>query len=108
LLDAESVLRFGTKLAALNIAFATHCESPPLQCSVTWSTIPPATTDCPRLSIFFAVEQLAPIVRELQRDGYSIRGIAAELDKRKVETPRGGSWHPPLVKRIVGRLNAGT
>jgi yecA family protein len=29
---------------------------------------------------------------------------AAELDKRKVETPRGGAWHPQLVKRIVQRL----
>jgi hypothetical protein len=49
-------------------------------------------------------EQLAPVIRELQRDGYSMRGIAVELDKRKVETPRGGAWHPQLVKRIVQRL----
>jgi Recombinase len=34
-------------------------------------------------------------------DGYSMRGIATELDKRKVKTPRGGVWHPQLVKRIV-------
>jgi hypothetical protein len=33
-----------------------------------------------------------------------VRGIAAELEKRKVQTPRGGSWHPQLVKRIVERL----
>jgi hypothetical protein len=39
-------------------------------------------------------------------DGYSMRGIAVELDKRKVETPRGGAWHPQLVKRIVQRLDA--
>ena len=49
-------------------------------------------------------EQLAPVIRELQRDGYSMRGIAVELDKRKVPTPRGGAWHPQLVKRIVRRL----
>jgi hypothetical protein len=49
-------------------------------------------------------EQLAPVIRELQQDGYSMRGIAAELEKRKVETPRGGEWHPQLVKRIVQRL----
>jgi DNA invertase Pin-like site-specific DNA recombinase len=49
-------------------------------------------------------EQLAPIIRELQRDGFSMRGIAAELEKRKVETPRGGAWHPQLVSRIVQRL----
>ena len=51
-------------------------------------------------------EQLAPIIRELQRDGYSMRGIAGELNKRKVETPRGGAWHPQLVKRIVQRLGS--
>ena len=44
-------------------------------------------------------EQYAPIIRELQRDGYSMRSIATELDKRKVKTPRGGVWHPQLVKR---------
>jgi DNA invertase Pin-like site-specific DNA recombinase len=49
-------------------------------------------------------EQLAPVIREMQKRGYSIRGMAIELDKRKVPTPRGGSWHPQLVKRIVGRL----
>jgi hypothetical protein len=32
-----------------------------------------------------------PIICELQQQGYSMRGIAAELDKRKVETPRGGA-----------------
>jgi DNA invertase Pin-like site-specific DNA recombinase len=50
-------------------------------------------------------EQLAPVIRELQRDGYSMRGIAVELDKRKVPTPRGGAWHPQLVSRIVQRLD---
>jgi Recombinase len=49
-------------------------------------------------------KQLAPIIRTLQRDGYSMRGIANELTERKVQTPRGGSWHPQLVKRIVERL----
>jgi hypothetical protein len=34
-----------------------------------------------------------------------MRGIAVELDKRKVPTPRGGSWHPQVVKRIVQRLD---
>ncbi len=53
-------------------------------------------------------EQLAPVIRELQRDGYSMRGMAVELEKRKVPTPRGGSWHPQLVKRIAERLDVGT
>ena len=49
-------------------------------------------------------KQLAPIIRELQRGGYSMRGIANELKKRRVQTPRGGSWHPHLVKRVMQRL----
>jgi DNA invertase Pin-like site-specific DNA recombinase len=49
-------------------------------------------------------EQLAPVIRGLQHHGYSMRGIAVELEKRKVPTPRGGAWHPQLVSRIVQRL----
>jgi DNA invertase Pin-like site-specific DNA recombinase len=49
-------------------------------------------------------ERLAPVIRELQQRGLSMRAIAAELRKRKVETPRGGTWHPQLVTRIVERL----
>jgi hypothetical protein len=49
--------------------------------------------------------QYAPIIRELQQRGYTMRGMADELTKRKVETPRGGCWHPQLVKRVVQRLN---
>jgi hypothetical protein len=33
-----------------------------------------------------------------------MRGIAVELNWRKVQTPRGGAWHPQLVKRVVQRL----
>jgi DNA invertase Pin-like site-specific DNA recombinase len=51
-------------------------------------------------------EQLAPIIRDLQRQGFtSMRGIAAELERRKEATPRGGAWHPQLVSRIVQRLD---
>jgi hypothetical protein len=50
-------------------------------------------------------EQIAPVIRELQKRGYTMRGIAVELDKRKTPTPRGGAWHPQLAKRIVQRLD---
>jgi DNA invertase Pin-like site-specific DNA recombinase len=50
--------------------------------------------------------QLEPIIRPLLSNGYSMRGIALELNKRKRPTPRGGSWHPQLVRRIVQRLGA--
>jgi DNA invertase Pin-like site-specific DNA recombinase len=49
-------------------------------------------------------EQLAPVIREMQKRGYSIRGMADELTKRKVPTPNGGTWHPQTVKRVVERL----
>jgi hypothetical protein len=51
--------------------------------------------------------QLAPLIRDFQKRGYSMRGIANELKKRRVQTARGGSWHPQLVKRIMQRLDAG-
>jgi hypothetical protein len=40
-----------------------------------------------------------------QRRDYSIRGMAIELTKRNVLTPRGSSSHPQLVKRIVQWLD---
>jgi DNA invertase Pin-like site-specific DNA recombinase len=49
---------------------------------------------------------LAPVLRDLQRQGLSLRGIAAELTKRKVPTLRGGAWHPQLVARVLQRLQA--
>jgi hypothetical protein len=41
-----------------------------------------------------AADLLAPIIRELRHNGYSIAG---EFEKRRVEKPRGGTWHPQLV-----------
>jgi hypothetical protein len=48
--------------------------------------------------------ELAPVIRDLQAKGYSLRGMAAELTKRKVPTPRGGRWSAQTVKMVVGRL----
>jgi DNA invertase Pin-like site-specific DNA recombinase len=50
--------------------------------------------------------ELAPVLRDLKKRGLSLRAVAAELTKRRVPTPRGGAWHPQLVKRIVERLDA--
>jgi DNA invertase Pin-like site-specific DNA recombinase len=50
-------------------------------------------------------EQLASVIRE-SREGRSIRGIAVELEKQSMPSPRGGKWHPQLVKRVVQRLDA--
>ena len=47
---------------------------------------------------------LAPVLRDLKQQGLSLRGMAAELTKRRVPTPRGGAWHPQLVARVLERL----
>jgi hypothetical protein len=49
---------------------------------------------------------LVPSSSHLSSVSYSatvIRCVASllDLEKRKIETPRGGAWHPQLVKRIV-------
>ena len=49
-------------------------------------------------------KELEPVIREMQDKGYSMRRMAVELTKRKVKTPRGGTWHPQTVKMIMQRL----
>jgi hypothetical protein len=41
---------------------------------------------------------LRPILAELA--GMSARAVAAELNKRKIETPVGGRWHALTVFRV--------
>jgi DNA invertase Pin-like site-specific DNA recombinase len=48
--------------------------------------------------------ELSPIMRDLKNQGLSLRGMAAELTKRGVPTPRGGARHPQLVTRVLERL----
>lgn len=36
----------------------------------------------------------------------SLREIAQRLNERHIEAPRGGSWHPSGVKRVLERLRA--
>ncbi len=50
--------------------------------------------------------ELGPLLRDLQKRGLSLRGIAAELMKRRVPTPRGRVWHPQLVARVLERLQS--
>jgi DNA invertase Pin-like site-specific DNA recombinase len=48
---------------------------------------------------------LGPTIRELRTAGItSVRAIAAELNKRKVPTARGGEWHATSVVRLLARL----
>lgn len=45
--------------------------------------------------------QVAPIARDLQAAGNSLRAIAAELTSRGIPTPRGGEWRAIQIKRIL-------
>ena len=47
-------------------------------------------------------KSLKPILVELRH--LPVETIAAELTKRKVETPRGGRWHGRTVARLLDRL----
>jgi DNA invertase Pin-like site-specific DNA recombinase len=48
--------------------------------------------------------ELAPVVCDLQAKGYSLRGMASELTRRKIATPCGGRWSAQTVKMVVRRL----
>jgi hypothetical protein len=48
--------------------------------------------------------ELGPVLRDLRQRGLSLRGVAAELMKRRILTPRGRVWHPQLVARVHERL----
>jgi DNA invertase Pin-like site-specific DNA recombinase len=47
--------------------------------------------------------KLAPVLRELQEAGLSARGMAAELNRRRVATPADKQWHAQTVIRMVRR-----
>jgi DNA invertase Pin-like site-specific DNA recombinase len=51
-------------------------------------------------------KQLEPILGELKGQGLSLAKIAAELNKRKVATPRGGRWDHSSVGNVLRRLAA--
>jgi len=51
-------------------------------------------------------EQLQPVIAELKGNGLSLAKIAAELNKRKVATPRGGRWDHSSVRNVLQRLAA--
>ena len=45
------------------------------------------------------------VLKDVQENGYlSFSAIAAELNRREIEAPRGGRWYPASVARLVSRL----
>lgn len=51
-------------------------------------------------------EALRGVVAEIKGSGVTTCvGIAAELNRRYIATPRGGAWHAASVARLLGRLS---
>ena len=50
--------------------------------------------------------ELEPVITELKGEGLSLARMAAELNKRKVATPRGGRWDHSSVRNVMKRLAA--
>jgi DNA invertase Pin-like site-specific DNA recombinase len=50
--------------------------------------------------------ELEPLLTELKGQGLSLAKIAAELNKRKVPTPRCGRWDHSSVRNVMRRLPA--
>jgi DNA invertase Pin-like site-specific DNA recombinase len=49
---------------------------------------------------------LRGIVDDIRRSGITtVRGIAEELHTRGIRAPRGDTWHPTAVARLLNRLN---
>lgn len=47
------------------------------------------------------VDDLTPVLRELQAGGASLRGMAHTLNERGISAPRGGSWSAVQVRRAL-------
>ena len=48
---------------------------------------------------------LQGIIESIKRSGItSVRAIAEELNRHDISAPRGGSWHPTAVARLLNRL----
>jgi len=50
--------------------------------------------------------KLAGVVRPMQESGATLTAIAEALNEASFSTPRGGSWYPTSVKRLIDRLTA--
>ena len=49
--------------------------------------------------------QVLPVIQEIQGQGIStLRGIAAELNVRAVDAPRGGEWSAVQVQRLLAAM----
>jgi len=45
------------------------------------------------------------VIKQLNSSGFSLRGIARELNKRLIPTKNNGIWHANTVRKILSRFN---
>lgn len=51
-------------------------------------------------------QEIVPIIDDIKGAGYvSLPAIANELNRRHIQTRRGGIWHPTSVKNLLDRLS---
>jgi len=52
-------------------------------------------------------EEIAPIIADIRSAGFnSLPMIASELNRRHIQTQRGGKWYPTSVKNLLERIEA--
>jgi hypothetical protein len=50
--------------------------------------------------------QLQPVLEDLRAEGIeTLAGIAAALNERGMQTPRGGQWHASSVRNLRARIS---
>jgi DNA invertase Pin-like site-specific DNA recombinase len=50
-----------------------------------------------------AAHRVLPVIETLKAEGLSLHGIAAEMGRRGIATPRGGAWTATAVRRALQR-----
>ena len=50
-------------------------------------------------------QEIIRVIKQLKSNGFSLRGIAKELNKRLIPTKNNGIWHANTVRKILGRVS---
>lgn len=50
-------------------------------------------------------QELAPVVLDLRRQGFTVRQVAEHLNAQGVPSAQGARWHPSSVHAVLKRLN---
>ena len=51
-------------------------------------------------------QEIIRVIKQLKSSGFSLRGIARELNKRLIPTKNNGIWHANTVRKILARISA--